>query len=363
MCRAPIRLELFPSRPLRELVDQVVTCPDRKDQIEKDVQYLKRHSGCIRLGAHCTSKLCLRPASVKKPETREQPQQQLPPQVQPREPQVAENGPVQADDAPPVNVLEALDPVRPQPVHDVPQPVNRVANLQNEFEHNIVENQPLVQNPAQVQQAQPPNGPVQEAIDRETNFARWILTTQNRAFTFLPFNDEPLGHSRLAIIQRYLNERNREWQGQQQTPVAVLRQEELLPQNNHFPRQAPPIQPRNHIVRQVPQIGQAAEGEHRDLTNVRIRRAVISPVQRVVVGPMRATSTLPARRRNQENSSRNNHIERIEVDRPRQNRQELNVFDRLYNARKVLVRQRSSSTEQRVTPLCPRRAHARMETF
>jgi hypothetical protein len=69
MCRSPIRLELIPSRSLRDLVDLLITCPEQKKRIAEDTEFLKRHSGCIRLGAHCSPRMCLRPR-VQKQENR-----------------------------------------------------------------------------------------------------------------------------------------------------------------------------------------------------------------------------------------------------------------------------------------------------
>ena len=39
---------------------------DRYEKMEKDLIKLKRHLGCIRLGAHCSGRMCLRPRVVAK---------------------------------------------------------------------------------------------------------------------------------------------------------------------------------------------------------------------------------------------------------------------------------------------------------
>jgi hypothetical protein len=68
MCRAPIRLDLTPSITLRDIIDQLdIASDERKEKIEQDLAFLKRHSQCIRLGAHCTTRMCLRPRAAVKP--------------------------------------------------------------------------------------------------------------------------------------------------------------------------------------------------------------------------------------------------------------------------------------------------------
>ena len=63
LCRAPIRLELAPSLNLRNMSDTICD-QERRQKIANDLIKLKKHSGCIRLGAHCSGKMCLRPKAV-----------------------------------------------------------------------------------------------------------------------------------------------------------------------------------------------------------------------------------------------------------------------------------------------------------
>ena len=61
MCRSAIKLELSPSVALRDMVSVLMIGTERMTKIEEDMGFYKRHIQCIRLGAHCTGKMCLRP--------------------------------------------------------------------------------------------------------------------------------------------------------------------------------------------------------------------------------------------------------------------------------------------------------------
>ncbi|KAJ3302936.1 hypothetical protein HDV03_004448 [Kappamyces sp. JEL0829] len=62
LCRAAIRLELTPSLILRDMAETVLADdPERREKATTDLTRLKKHINCIRLGAHCSGRLCLRP--------------------------------------------------------------------------------------------------------------------------------------------------------------------------------------------------------------------------------------------------------------------------------------------------------------
>lgn len=74
ICRGPIRLDMTPSLVLRDMADvALVGDADRKEKIKVDLAKLKKHMGCIRLGAHCSGKMCLRPRSANKTSKTTQP--------------------------------------------------------------------------------------------------------------------------------------------------------------------------------------------------------------------------------------------------------------------------------------------------
>jgi hypothetical protein len=69
MCRASIKLELVPSIVIKDLVELYIkktssSFENHSKWLEKtteDYKFYRKHTNCIRLGAHCTSKMCLRP--------------------------------------------------------------------------------------------------------------------------------------------------------------------------------------------------------------------------------------------------------------------------------------------------------------
>lgn len=61
-CRYSIKLDLVPSIPLRILAN-LFHSEERKREADVDLQRLKMHGKCIRLGAHCTERMCLRAKS------------------------------------------------------------------------------------------------------------------------------------------------------------------------------------------------------------------------------------------------------------------------------------------------------------
>jgi hypothetical protein len=65
MCRGPIKLDLIPSITLRDMVTLLLAeRPElqvRREKVMEDMEFYKRHVNCIRLGAHCSVKMCLRP--------------------------------------------------------------------------------------------------------------------------------------------------------------------------------------------------------------------------------------------------------------------------------------------------------------
>ena len=65
LCRCAIRLDLSPSLILRDLVEiLLVDDIERREIIQRDMQKLQKHKNCIRLGAHCTGTMCLRPKAI-----------------------------------------------------------------------------------------------------------------------------------------------------------------------------------------------------------------------------------------------------------------------------------------------------------
>ena len=76
MCRSAIKLDLSPSVALRDMVSILLksdgNCANqqRLAKIQEDMGFYKRHISCIRLGAHCSAKMCLRPKI--QPNTEEQ---------------------------------------------------------------------------------------------------------------------------------------------------------------------------------------------------------------------------------------------------------------------------------------------------
>jgi hypothetical protein len=69
---------MIPSIVLRDMANVILKDDDadRFKKMEKDLLKLKRHIGCIRLGAHCSGRMCLRPRLAVSPEVPQHQHQQ-----------------------------------------------------------------------------------------------------------------------------------------------------------------------------------------------------------------------------------------------------------------------------------------------